>query len=135
MRTWSLGLLFLVGGGLATGCTTSQPPERTSVAVESQAKTALAWFTAINQKNKPLAVAHFAPGHQGMMDWGNGSTSGWPTFSNVHCTAMAHAGPQVSCTFRESNAPDVGQPDSFWTISFMRTSLTGAWLISSYGQP
>jgi hypothetical protein len=105
MRRWLLSLLLFVAGSLAAACATSQPPEQTSVAVESQAKTALAWFTAINEKNQPLAVAHFAPGDQEMMDWGDGSTSGWPTFSNVHCRALAQAGPQVMCSFRESDPP------------------------------
>jgi hypothetical protein len=134
VRIWSLGLLLVVASGLATGCSTSQPPRQTSVAVESQVKTALAWFQAVNQKDKPLAVAHFAPGDRGQMNWGDGSTSGWPRFSNVHCRALAHAGPQVLCPFKESDAPDVGNPDSFWTISFVRTSSTGPWLISGYGQ-
>jgi hypothetical protein len=96
-------------------------------------KTALAWFMAINEKKKPLVVAHFAPGDQGK-GWGDSSTSGWPTFSHVHCGALTRAGPQVLCTFKESDAPDVGNPDSFWTISFVRTSPSSPWLIDSYGQ-
>jgi hypothetical protein len=133
MRLRSLRLLLFVVAGLATGCSTSQPPRQTSVPVESQVKTALSWFRAINQNSKPLVVAHFAPGDQRKV-WEGSSTSGWPTFSNVHCKALAHAGPQVLCTFKESDAPDFGQPDSFWTISFVRNSATGPWLITSYGQ-
>jgi hypothetical protein len=39
----------------------------------------------------------------------------------------------VYCTFSESQAPAVGNPDSFWTVELQRQP-DGRWLISSYGQ-
>jgi hypothetical protein len=39
----------------------------------------------------------------------------------------------VYCTFSESRAPAVGNPDSFWTVDLQRQS-DGRWLISNYGQ-
>ena len=39
----------------------------------------------------------------------------------------------VDCAFSESQAPAVGNPDSFWTVSLQRQP-DGRWLIDSYGQ-
>jgi hypothetical protein len=66
---------------------------------------------------------------------GGGDTSTWPTFSALHCqpTSQSTTTALVYCTFSESQAPAVGNPDSFWTVELQRQP-DGRWLISSYGQ-
>ena len=39
----------------------------------------------------------------------------------------------VLCTFSESQAPSVGNPDSFWTVDLKRQP-DERWLITNYGQ-
>jgi hypothetical protein len=70
-----------------------------------------------------------------MMAWGGGNTSGWPTFSDVRCHLVSAkaSDAQVSCTFTESQAADVGNPDSFWGIDMHRRGAA-PWLIDNYGQ-
>ncbi len=69
------------------------------------------------------------------MDWSGGDTSGWPTFSAVRCHLVNknERDAAVYCSFRESDAPDVGNPDSFWTIEMQR-HFGKPWLITGYGQ-
>jgi hypothetical protein len=69
------------------------------------------------------------------MNWGNGDTSTWPTFSALHCKQLSHRATTatVYCSFKESQAPAVGNPDSFWTVSLHR-QRGGRWLITNYGQ-
>jgi hypothetical protein len=69
------------------------------------------------------------------MNWGGGDTSGWPTFSSVRCGVdnKNEAGAIVHCSFSESAAPDVGNPDSSWTIE-MERQPGKPWLITGYGQ-
>ena len=104
-------------------------------ASDSPVQVALSWFQAINHKNSVAAKAHFEPQQVQMMEWGGGDTSLWPTFSDVVCQPIAQgikdAG--VSCTFHESQAASVGNPDSFWNIS-MHRDPSGPWLIDNYGQ-
>lgn len=96
---------------------------------------ALSWFSAINRKDKPATVAHFEPAAVGLMNWGDGDTSTWPTFSAVDCRQVARnaATPSVYCTFSESQAPAEGNPDSFWAIT-LALQPDKQWLITSYGQ-
>ena len=69
------------------------------------------------------------------MNWGNGDTSTWPTFSALHCKQVTSSAAiaSVYCAFSESQAPSAGNPDSFWTITLERQP-DKQWLITSYGQ-
>jgi hypothetical protein len=69
-----------------------------------------------------------------MMDWNDGDTSQWPTFSNIQCRSVGRQSArtaQMSCTFNESPGP--GQTDAFWTVSLQRSGAE-PWLINNYGQ-
>ena len=70
------------------------------------------------------------------MNWGNGDTSTWATFSALHCKQVSRSATtaSVSRTFKESQAPSVGNPDSFWTV-YLHRHLDRRWLITGYGQP
>jgi hypothetical protein len=117
----------------------SPTPERADFpaasSYQSPEQATLSWFYAINHKDKAAAVAHFEAAAAGQMNWGNGDTSTWPTFSALHCKPTSHSATTayVNCTFSESQAPSVGNPDSFWTVELQRQP-DGRWLISSYGQ-
>ena len=82
---------------------------------QSPVQATLSWFAAINQKDKAAAIAHFEPAAVFMMNWGGGDISTWPTFSALHCAQVNRSGATalVLCTFSESQAPSVGNPDSF----------------------
>ena len=69
------------------------------------------------------------------MNWGNGDTSTWPTFSAIHCKPLQQSTSSASiyCTFAESQAAAVGNPDSFWTV-YLQRQLGHRWLIANYGQ-
>ncbi|HET6964159.1 MAG TPA: hypothetical protein VFH58_05260 [Acidimicrobiales bacterium] len=69
------------------------------------------------------------------MNWGNGDPSTWPTFSSLDCRpqSQSRSTATVYCTFNESQAPAVGNPDSFWTV-YLRLQADGRWLITGYGQ-
>lgn len=117
----------------------SPTPERTDLpaasSYQSPEQAALSWFYAINDKDKAAAVAHFEPAAAGQMNWGNGDTSTWPTFSALRCepTSQSATTASVLCTFSESQAPSVGNPVSFWAVDLHRQP-DGRWLISTYGQ-
>ena len=95
----------------------------------------MAWFSAINRKDRAAAVEAFVPSAADMMNWGNGDTSTWPTFSALSCRPQAQTASTASvyCTFDESQAPAVGNPDTFWTV-YLQRQPTGSWLIDNYGQ-
>lgn len=117
----------------------SHQPGRASVAAasfQSPQQATLSWFFAVNHKDRADAIAHFTPAAANQMDWGNGDTSTWPTFSALHCKQVSRSvkTASVRCTFKESQAPSVGNPDSFWTVSLHRQPDM-RWLITGYGQP
>ena len=117
----------------------SPTPERADLPAaslyQSPEQATLSWFYAINHKDKAAAIAHFTHAAADMMNWGNGDTSTWPTFSALRCkpTSQNATTASVSCTFSESQAPSVGNPDSFWAVDLQRQS-DGRWLIDNYGQ-
>lgn len=129
--------MLAAGAFVAAGCgstavvgkTGAPPPKETPV------EAALSWFAAVNHKDKSQAVADFEPAAADMMNWGNGDTSTWATFSSVHCKPLTQTATTASvyCTFHESQAPSVGNPDTFWTVAFRRHP-GGRWLIDNYGQ-
>lgn len=94
----------------------------------------LSWFYAVNHKDRAAAIAHFTAFSAGLMDWGGGDTSTWPTFSGLHCRPLSQAAATatVYCTFTESQAPATGNPDSFWYVGLQR-QWDGRWLITNYG--
>ena len=130
---------------LLAGCGGSSAPAH--IAVKSPEATALAWFSAINAHNMPLAVAHFAPADRGQMAWSDFDSV---TFSNVQCalqsetqseskrlfathSSSSQASASVMCTFTP-HVPSGNQVehDGFWTVYLHKVS-SGPWLITSYG--
>jgi hypothetical protein len=95
----------------------------------------LSWFAAVNAKDRAAAVAHFVPADAGMMDWGNGDTSTWSTFTRLRCQPLSQdaTSAAVYCSFDESPSASEGNPDTFWTVSLARQP-DGRWLIDNYGQ-
>ena len=126
-------------GSKVSATAASPTPERADLgaasAYQSPVQATLSWFYAINHKDKAAAVAHFEPAEARQMDWGNGDPSMWATFSALHCklTSQSATTAGVYCPFSESQAPSVGNPDSFWTVGLQRQP-DGRWLIYSYGQ-
>lgn len=132
----------VAGCGSSSGSDASAPnspsPAQASVSAalyRSPEQATLSWFFAINHKDKAAAVAHFTRAAADQMDWGEGDTSTWPTFSALHCKQASRNGVTASvyCTFKESQAPAVGNPDSWWTV-YLHRQHDGRWLINNYGQ-
>lgn len=119
----------------AAGCGSSAPVSVAVASYQTPEQATLSWFSAINQKDKAAAVGHFAPAAAYMMAWGGGDTSTWATFSDIHCKLLNLNGTDatVNCTFVESQAPSVGNPDSFWDI-YLVQQPGKRWLITNYGQ-
>jgi hypothetical protein len=95
----------------------------------------LSWFAAVNAKDRAAAVAHFVSADADMMDWGNGDTSTWSTFTRLRCKPLSQGATSatVYCSFDESPSASEGNPDTFWTVSLARQP-DGRWLIDNYGQ-
>ena len=130
------GAAVIAGVVAVGGCGGSQDSRVTAAALyRSHEQATLSWFYAINHKDKADAVAHFTRAAAGQMNWGNGDTSTWPTFSALHCKPASRGARTASvyCTFSESQAPAVGNPDSFWTV-YLQRQPDGRWLIDNYGQ-
>lgn len=100
-------------------------------------RAALAWFAAINSNNAASVRSMMLPGSAAEQSWfaGRWAPSQWPAFTRVSCRPLADSGDnaRVECSFDESQAPSVGNPDSFWDIG-LRRGPSGSWLVSSYGQ-
>ena len=111
----------------------SRPIPETSFA--TPLKATLSWFAAVNVKDQAAAVAHFVPADAFRMDWGNGDTSTWPTFTALRCKPLSsgHTSATVYCSFDESQSPSEGNPDTFWTVDLTH-QIDGRWLIDNYGQ-
>lgn len=134
--------LIFVCGALVTACGSAGRPSVESVdqAVALQApstpvQTALAWFRAIDAKDRPAVLASFASGFASSTSWHYWGVDAWPTFSSVRCKPGTETARRatVLCTFSESQASSVGNPAGFWSISFLR-DVHGRWLIVNYGQ-
>jgi hypothetical protein len=150
MKAVPAAAALIVGAGAVAGCgaspgskavTLASPkPGQGSVSAaalyRSPGQATLSWFFAINHKDKAAAIAHFEPAAAGQMDWGNGDTSTWATFSALHCKPVSRSATTaaVYCRFEESQAPSNGNPDSFWTV-YLHRQADGRWLITNYGQP
>jgi hypothetical protein len=121
----------LLTGGCASGATA---PGASASAFDSPTTATLSWFAAVNHKDRKAALAHFEASSVYMADWSGGPSS-WPTFSSVTCKPESEAtsDARVSCTFKESDAPAVGNPDSWWDVS-LHQQEDGRWLIDNYGQ-
>lgn len=129
---------LIVFTGALAGCSTgsgAQAPAGPTARYQTPDQATLSWFYAVNHKNHGAAIGHFEHSAASQMDWGDGNTSTWPTFSRLHCKQVTDQASTASvyCTFRESLAPAVGNPDTFWTID-LRRQTSGRWLISGYGQ-
>jgi hypothetical protein len=130
-------VVIAIGVGVLVATGTSDLTSTTARAItpRSPVQTAYGWFKSVNEKDYSAAVAYFEPTARDMMDWGDGNTSGWPSFSHLHCGLVSETATdaQVQCTFTESQAVDEGNPDSFWGIDMHRLG-NGSWLIDNYGQ-
>lgn len=135
MTTWwmAAGAAAIAAAAALAGCGSPQEPK--AALYRSPEQATLSWFYAINHKDKADAVAHFTHAAAGQMDWGNGDTSTWPAFSALRCKPASRGAVTASvyCTFSESQAPAVGNPDSFWTV-YLQRQHDGRWLIDNYGQ-
>jgi hypothetical protein len=101
-----------------------------TIAIQSPVATTLSWFAALNEHNKPLALAHFVVADRDMMEW-----SFWePPFHGLHCSLTSEGvnRANVYCTFDDINDNDMSNVD-FWSVSLQRSS-NGPWLINNYGQ-
>lgn len=130
-----IALAVVILGGLGAAWALSSSPKSgplPTIAIQSPVATTLSWFSAVNDQNLPLALAHFAPGARGQMQW-----SSWgPPFTHLHCSleSKATTNAQVYCTFADINDPDTGMSNvSNWAVYLQRES-SGRWLINSYGQ-
>jgi hypothetical protein len=132
-------VLVVIGIGVgvlaATGTSGLRITRTHANKAQSPVQTAYAWFKSVNRKDFSAAVAYFEPTARDKMDWASGDTSGWPSFSHLRCSLVSEtdSDAQVQCTFRESQAADEGNPDSFWGIDMHRLG-NGPWLIDNYGQ-
>jgi hypothetical protein len=117
---------------LVAGCGGSAAPSARRV--DARVAAVESWFFAINHKDLAGAEAAFLPADRSQMDWENGETSGWPTFSDLRCKLMSSSSSQatVYCSFDESQAAAEGNPDTFWTVELSHS--VGHWLITGYGQ-
>ena len=99
---------------------TAAPVSKSSFATPLEAT--LSWFAAVNAKDRAAAVAHFVPADASMMNWGNGDTSTWSTFTRLRCKPLSSgaASATVYCAFDESQSPSAGNPDTFWTVWLAR---------------
>jgi hypothetical protein len=137
--TAGLGRVAMVALGVAiwssviTACGASELSKVPSAVFSPPKNAVLSWFAAIDRKDKRDALNHFEPARRAMMNWDEGRTSTWPTFSNVRCRLIEQDATDatVYCTFAE-NGGSPGNPDSFWTVSLQR--VNGRWLIANYGQ-
>ena len=133
---------FIACGALVAGCGSAGSAGGTTVAnsVATRApnnplSAALAWFRAIDAKDRRQVLAAFAPGNSSGTSWRQWGVESWPTFSSVKCKGESRtpSAATVTCTFSESQAPSVGNTVGFWTVSFVRAPQ-GRWLIDNYGQ-
>ena len=137
-----VGACTVAGCSSSAGSAVSSPPSHTTgrasvtaALYQSPEQATLSWFFAINHKDKAAAIAHFEPAAADQMNWGNGNTSTWATFTALHCKQVSRTATTASvhCTFNESQAPSVGNPDSFWNV-YLHRQPDGRWLITGYGQ-
>ena len=147
-RAVTAGAALIACASAVAGCSSSAGPAVSSPAsrkpgasvtaavYQSPEQATLSWFFAVNHKDKAAAVAHFEPAAAGQMNWGNGNTSTWATFTALHCKQVSRTATTASvrCTFNESQAPSNGNTDNFWTVDLHRQP-DGRWLITGYGQP
>jgi hypothetical protein len=125
-------------GGLASAAPASAAGATAPVSTAAYGtplQATLSWFAAVNAKDRAAAVAHFVPADAGMMNWGNGDTSTWSTFTRLRCQPLSQdaASAVVYCSFDESQSPSEGNPDTFWSVWLARQP-DGRWLIDNYGQ-
>jgi hypothetical protein len=129
-------LVLLASGLILSGCGSSgESGVRHSNTFRSPTQVAEAWFRAINSDDVGAARKLFEPSQLDQITWMNEPKADQSTFSNVHCheTSVTDMTASVRCTFVESASPTEGNPDTFWSISFLLNSKDG-WLINSYGQ-
>jgi hypothetical protein len=103
-----------------------------TIAIQSPVQSTLAWFSAVNHRNMPLALAHFVPVDRQAMEW-----SSWgPPFRHLRCELVTATATRawVGCSFDAITDPEAGMSgDSGWGVDLQRQP-SGRWLITDYGQ-
>jgi hypothetical protein len=137
---WStlMGLAALVvviaggSGALWASLTPGRSAHLPTIAVRSPVATTLSWFSAVNDQNKPLALAHFVPADRQMMEWSSLGPPFVRTRCSLHSASTRNA--VVYCTFDDINDPGTGMSNvSFWNV-YLQREPSGRWLINNYGQ-
>jgi hypothetical protein len=132
MGLTTLALVAAAGSGAWTLRTSGRSAPLRTIAVQSPVASTLSWLSAIEDQNKPMALAHFVPADRQMMEW-----SSWgPPFTHTHCSLEARDGTNavVYCIFDDINDAGIGMSNvSWWSVSLQREP-SGRWLINNYGQ-
>jgi len=129
--------LFAFVAILASACSSADAmPPATATKHLSPVQTALIWFHAINTHNVSAARSLYVPSQRRQIAWVSDPSSDLPRFSSIRCKPESSTvgSAAVRCTFKESSAPDEGNPDTFWSV-YMQRASRGRWLINGYGQP
>ena len=127
---------FLVGVALSLTACSSGPASYSGplpqIQVQSPVETTIGWFKAVDDRNAPLALAHFAAAVRDQMKW-----SSWgPPFTHLHCSPQSESAKEaeVDCTYAEINDPSTGMSNQdFWDV-YLQREPSGRWLINNYGQ-
>lgn len=131
------GVMAIVASGLILSACGSGSATNAASSSDSAApkQVAIAWFNAINSNNVRVADRLFEPRAVVQISWMKEPASDQSKFTDIHCkqTVLTAKRAAVLCTFAESASPTEGNPDTFWSIEFSRSSKSG-WLIDNYGQ-
>jgi hypothetical protein len=128
-------LAVLASGVMLSGCGFGSASPKSASSSQTPTQDAIAWFNAIDANNVRAARSLFEPSQRGQIRWMNQPATDQSKFTDVRCrrTALRTNTASVLCTFKESSSPTEGQPDTWWSVEFRRSSNSG-WLIDNYGQ-
>lgn len=126
----------LVGVALSLTACSSGPSSYSGplpqIQVQSPVETTIGWFKAVDDRDAPLALAHFAAAARDQMKW-----SSWgPSFTHLHCSPQSESAKEaeVYCRYAEINDPGTGMSNQdFWDV-YLQREPSGRWLINNYGQ-
>lgn len=126
-------IAILASGVILSAC--GSGGANTARATESPTQVAMSWFNAINTNDVLAAQKPFQSSRVGQIAWMKEPAADQSRFTDIHChnTELTATTAEVLCTFSESASITEGNPDTFWSISFQRSSTNG-WLIDNYGQ-
>jgi hypothetical protein len=114
MLTALLAIALWVLGCGPTRPAVSSSPTLPPPTKQSPEQATLAWFSAVDHKDKAEAVADFEPSAADQTNWGNGNTSTWPTFSAIHCKPLQQKANTASvyCILAAAFLPSHQRPPS-----------------------